>query len=433
MSPEVILVFALLFVLLFTSAPLASVLGLVTLFYFYFFTTIPLTQLTYDLFNSLNSFSLMAVPMFILAANVMGRGGISAQLISAANAVVGSLRGGLAMSAVISCAFFAAISGSSVATVVAIGSVLLPSMIKQGYDRDFSTGIVTTSGALGILIPPSIPLIVYGVVTETSIGDLFVAGFLPGILTACLLLGLVLYTAWRRDLGGTTRMTLKERGRALLSASLSLLLPVFVLGGIYGGIFTPTEAAGASVFYAFIVATFVYRNIKPRDVLEVLVTSARQSAMILFVITNGYLFAFFLASEKVPASIASVFAGMNLPAWGFLLGVNLLLLLVGCFMETSSAIVILAPILFPIGIELGVNPIHLGIIMVMNLELGLLTPPVGLNLYVASGLTRMSVLRVAKACLPGIAVLLIAVLLVTYIPDIALTLVESSKEVQGGG
>lgn len=426
MSWAVVIVFILLFALLLTSAPLAVVLGLVTFFYFFYFTTLPLTQLPTNLFDALNSFSLMAVPFFILAANLMTKGGLSARIIAAINSVTGGLPGGLGMTAVMACIFFAAISGSSVATVVAIGAILLPPMIRAGYGRRFSTGIIATSGSLGILIPPSIPLIVYGIVTETSIGDLFTAGIVPGLMTGVMLLGLVLFTSWRYGLGVRTgsTATYTERFRAILVAVPGLLLPVIVLGGIYGGIFTPTESAGIAVGYALLVSMFIYRDMSWRDIPGVLASSARLSAMIMFVIANGYLFAFFLASERVPGAVTNFFVNLDLPAWAFLLAVNALLLLVGCFMETSSSIVILAPILMPVAAELGVNPVHFGIIMVMNLEVGLLTPPVGLNLFVASGLSGLSVLSVARAALPSILVLLIAVLIVTYVPEIALALVE---------
>ncbi len=428
MSVEILLVFVLLFALLLTKTPLAIVLGLVSTFYIFYFTTLPLTQITNTMFSALESFSLMAVPLFILAATVMSRGGITQRLVGAANALVGGLPGGLAMTSVLSCMFFAAISGSSVATVIAIGSLLIPSMIKSGYGRDFSTGIITTSGSLGILIPPSIPLIVYGVVAETSIGDLFTAGIVPGILTGFALMGLAAFIAWRRRLGvGMAPMTIGERLRAIGAALPGLLLPVIILGGIYTGAFTPTEAAAVAILYAFVVGMFVYRDMSLRDLPEVLTTSARMSAMIMFVIANGYLFAFFLASERIPGAVGTILTNADLPAWAFLLGVNALLLVVGCFMETSSAIVILAPILVPVGLELGIDPVHLGIVIVMNLELGLLTPPLGLNLFVASGLTNMSVLRVARACIPFFMVLFVAVFVVTYVPEIALVLVEAAS------
>ncbi|MGH3738867.1 MAG: TRAP transporter large permease [Micromonosporaceae bacterium] len=417
-----VVLFLLLFALLLSSTSIAAALGLTSFVYFYYFTTIPLTQVPERLFNSLNSFPLMAIPFFVLAANIMSRGGISKRLTAAGNALVGHFHGGLAMTAVIACVFFAAISGSSPATVIAVGTLLIPAMIASGYGKRFSTGLIATSGSLGILIPPSIPLIVYGITTEQSIGDLFIAGIMPGLVAGAMLLLTVVVISRRRKLGGEQAivMTRAEKLRALRDAALSLMLPALVLGGIYGGIFTPTEAAAMAVFYALIIAMGVYREIGFKDLGPILVTSVRTSSMIMFIIANGILFSFVLTSERIPGEITSALLGADLDKWVFLLLVNLLLLVIGCFMETSSAIIILAPMILPIGLELGVHPIHLGIIMVMNLEIGMITPPLGLNLFVASGLSKMSVLEVARSALPTAAVLLGALFLVTYLPQIAL-------------
>jgi C4-dicarboxylate transporter DctM subunit len=427
MSEAAIALIVMLFLFLFSSTPVAVALGLSTFAYFYYFTTIPLTQIPETLFNALNTFPLMAIPFFVLAANLMSRGGISERLTQAGVALVGQFRGGLAMTAVLSCMFFAAISGSSPATVVAVGTLIIPAMIRSGYGKDFSTGLVATSGSLGILIPPSIPLIVYGIATEQSIGDLFIAGIVPGILAGLMLLGLVVLISRRRDYGvGIDSITMNgaEKARALRDATLSLVLPLLVLGGIYGGIFTPTEAAAMAVLYALVISLGVYREIKIPDLGAILLSSAKTSAMIMFIIANGILFSFVLTSERIPNDITEALLAMNLQPWAFLLMVTVILLIAGCFMETSSAILILAPILLPIALELGIDPIHLGIIIVMNLEIGMVTPPLGLNLFVASGLTRMSVLRVAKAALPSAAVLLAALLLVTYIPWFSKVLLE---------
>jgi C4-dicarboxylate transporter DctM subunit len=427
MSEAAIALVVMLFLFLFSSTPVAVALGLSTFAYFYYFTTIPLTQIPETLFNALNTFPLMAIPFFVLAANLMSRGGISERLTQAGVALVGQFRGGLAMTAVLSCMFFAAISGSSPATVVAVGTLIIPAMIRSGYGKDFSTGLVATSGSLGILIPPSIPLIVYGIATEQSIGDLFIAGIVPGILAGLMLLGLVVLISRRRDYGvGIDSITMDgaEKARALRDATLSLVLPLLVLGGIHGGIFTPTEAAAMAVLYALVISLGVYREIKIPDLGAILLSSAKTSAMIMFIIANGILFSFVLTSERIPNDITEALLAMNLQPWAFLLMVTVILLIAGCFMETSSAILILAPILLPIALELGIDPIHLGIIIVMNLEIGMVTPPLGLNLFVASGLTRMSVLRVAKAALPSAAVLLAALLLVTYIPWFSRVLLE---------
>jgi C4-dicarboxylate transporter DctM subunit len=417
----------LLFGLLLSSTPIAVALGLTAFAYFFYYTTIPLTQPSETLYNALNTFPLMAIPFFVLAANIMSRGGISRRLTEAGNAVVGHFRGGLAMTAVLSCVFFAAISGSSPATVVAVGTLLIPAMIKSGYSQRFSTGLIATSGSLGILIPPSIPLIVYGIATEENIGDLFLAGVLPGLFAGLLLMIMVVIISRRRGYGtgeNALVLTQAQRTRALRDAFLSLLLPLFVLGGIYGGIFTPTEAAAMAVLYALLLALFVYREIGIKDLGSILLGSARTSAMVMFIIANGILFTFVLTSERIPGEIAEGLLGLELNKWAFLLVVNLLLLVVGCFMETSSAILIIAPILLPIAVELGVDPVHLGIIMIMNLEIGMITPPLGLNLFVASGLTGMSVLQVARAALPSAVVLLAALFVVTYVPPIALALVR---------
>lgn len=414
-----------LFALLFSSAPIAVALGLTSFAYFFYFTTIPLTQVPERLFNSLNTFPLMAIPFFVLAASIMSRGGISRRIIAACNAVVGQFRGGLAMTGVLACVFFAAISGSSPATVVAVGTLIIPALIANGYPRRFSTGLIATSGSLGILIPPSIPLIVYGISTEESIGDLFLAGILPGLLAGAMLLVLVFVVSYRRGYGSGDEaivMTTAEKLRALRDAVLSLALPAFVLGGIYGGVFTPTEAAAMAVFYAVIVSVFVYRELDLRDLGGILLSSARTSAMIMFIIANGILFSFVLTSEQIPRDITETLLSYELDKWSFLLLVNLLLLVAGCFMETSSAILIIAPILLPLAVELGVNPIHLGIIMVMNLEIGMVTPPLGLNLFVASGMSGMSVLQVARAAIPTALVLIAALFLVTYVPAISLAL-----------
>lgn len=427
MSEAAIALIIILFVLLSSSTPIAVALGLTTLLYFYWFTTIPLTQIPETLFNALNTFPLMAIPFFVLAATIMSRGGISQRLTTAGIALVGGFRGGLAMTAVLSCIFFAAISGSSPATVVAVGTLLIPAMIRGGYSPGFSTGLIATSGSLGILIPPSIPLIVYGIATEVSIGDLFIAGILPGLLAGTMLLIMVIVISRRNNYGSgenAVGMTGKEKVKAFRDAGLSLFLPAFVLGGIYGGFFTPTEAAAMAVFYALLVSLLVYREIGIKDMGDVLLASAKTSAMVMFIIANGILFSFVLTSERIPGQVADLFLDADLNRWTFLLILNVILLIAGCFMETSSAILILAPIFLPVAIELGVDPIHLGIIIVMNLEIGMVTPPLGLNLFVASGMSGMSVLRVAKAAIPSALVLLLALLIVTYVPDISLAFLD---------
>ena len=424
MSTEILFLAVVLFGLLLSSAPVAVCLGLTSLGYFWFFTQIPMEQVPETLFNALNTFPLVAIPFFILAANVMAEGGISRRLVEAGNSLVGGFRGGLAMTSVLACMFFAAISGSSPATVVAVGTILIPAMVAKGYPKKFSVGLVATSGSLGILIPPSIPLIVYGIATEQSIGDLFIAGVLPGLMAGTMLLLMVVVVARIKNLGGDEglKMTAAQKWRAVRDASLSLLLPLFVLGGIYTGIFTPTEAAAMAVLYAVLVSTVVYRELTLSALRTVLLKSARTSAMVMFIIANGILFTFVLTNERIPRQVAEGLVAADLNPLMFLLLVNVLLLIAGAFMETSSAILILAPILLPVGVALGVDPIHLGIIIVMNLEIGMITPPLGLNLFVASGMTGMGVLGVARAALPSAGVLLAALAIVTYVPFLSLAL-----------
>ena len=413
---------AVLILLLITSAPIAVALGLTSLVYFYYFTLIPMTQVSERLFNALNSFPLMAIPFFILAANIMSRGGISRRLTDFGAAMVGHLRGGMAITTVLACMFFAAVSGSSPATVVAVGALMIPAMVKNGYPKEFSTGLVATSGSLGILIPPSIPLIVFGITTEQNIGDLFLAGILPGILAGVMLLGMAVFVAWKKGYGHAGegfRMSNADKLKAFRDAILALALPFLVLGGIYSGWFTPTEAAAVAVAYSLVVSLVIYREIKFSQLWEVTLSSVKTSAMVMFIIANGILFTFVLASERIPGQISTTITDWNLQPWQFLILVNILLLFVGCVMETSSAILILAPILLPIAMELGIDPIHFGIIVVMNLEIGMITPPLGLNLFVASGMSKMSVVGVAKAAIPSALVLLTALALVTFVPFFA--------------
>lgn len=429
-----VVLFIIFFLLLISTTPIAIALGLTTVFYIFYFTTLPFTQVSDTLFNALNSFPLLAIPFFILAANLMTYGGISQRLIAAANAVVGQLRGGLGMTAVLSCMFFAAISGSSAATVVAVGTLLIPGMLNAGYGREFSTGLIASSGGLGILIPPSISLIVYGIATETSIASLFIAGIVPGIMTGLLLLVLVFLLSWRQSLGEEVMpMSHRDRIRAFRDALLGIFLPFFVLGGIYGGYFTPTEAAAMAVFYAFLVSMFVYREIGLKDLARIMVSSARMSAMVMFIIANAVLFTFVLSLERIPDAITNLIVGMDLRWWSFLLAVNILFLIVGCFMDSIGAILILAPILYPVATELGVHPVHFGIIFIMNFEIGAITPPLGINLFVASGLSGLSALQVAKAAIPFALVLLVSLLLVTYIPDIALAFLETAEPAEDPG
>jgi C4-dicarboxylate transporter DctM subunit len=328
------------------------------------------------------------------------------------------------MASVLACAFFATLSGSSPATVMAIGSLMLPAMIQQGYPKGFSTGLIACSGSLGILIPPSIVMIVYAVATSESAGKLFVAGIVPGFLLALLLMGVTLLHARRHGFPTVPRASLGVVWRSFLDAFWGLMLVVIVMGGIYGGLFTPTEAAAVSAVYAFVCAAFIYRTLKLRDVPRVLLHAANTSSMLLYIITNAILFNFLLTSEQIPQDLAVWITEQDMTAWQFLVIVNLTLLLAGQFMEPSSIILILAPLFLPIATHLGIDPIHLGIIMTVNMEIGMITPPVGLNLYVASHLSRLGLTDVSKAALPFVGVMLVYLALITYVPEISLWLVD---------
>jgi C4-dicarboxylate transporter DctM subunit len=336
--------------------------------------------------------------------------------------MVGHWYGGLGLAGVVACALFAAVSGSSPATVVAIGSVILPAMVAQGFPKRFGAGVIATSGALGILIPPSIVMVLYAVATNSSIGKLFVAGVIPGIVLATMLGATTFYRAWRNNYPRMPKASFRERFVAFRESIWGLLLIVIVMGGIYTGLFTPTEAAAMSAVYAFFVAVFVYKDLKLSDVPRVLLSSANLSAMLLYIITNAILFSFLLTYENIPQALAEWIINMGLGWIAFLLVVNVMLLLAGNVMEPSSITLIMAPILFPVALKLGIDPIHFGILMTVNMEVGLCHPPVGLNLYVASGIARMGITELTIAVWPWLATMLVFLALVTYWPGMSLWL-----------
>lgn len=416
------IIFLLLFTLLLTGTPISIALGMAVLVFLFTVSSIPVEIISQKLFTGLDSFAIMAIPFFILSGTFLTTGGVAARIVRFATALVGSMRGGLAMSAVLSCAFFAAISGSSPATVVAIGSIMLPAMVKNGYTKKFAVGVVSTAGGLGILIPPSIVMVIYGVSTSESIGRLFIAGIVPGIVMGLALMGVTYVVARAKGFPTMPRASFKEVWQAFRDSVWGLMLIVIVIGGIYGGIFTPTEAAAVSAVYAFIVAVFIYRDLPLKKVPKVLLESANMSAMLLYIITNAILFSFLLTTENIPQTLAQWIIEQGLTPWMFLLFVNVLLFFAGDFMEPSSIILILAPLFLPVALKLGIDPIHLGIIMTINMELGMITPPVGLNLYVASGLANMGLTDVTKAAAPWILVVTAVLLLVTYVPAITLWL-----------
>ncbi len=417
-----IIIFTLLLVLMLTGMPISISLGLTVLTFIFGFTEVPVASVALKLFTGIEKFEIMAIPFFILAGNFLTHGGVAKRMINFATSMVGHWHGGLGLAGVVACALFAAVSGSSPATVVAIGSILLPAMVKAGFPNKFGAGIITTSGALGILIPPSIVMVMYSVSTNTSVGALFMAGVIPGLLLA-FLLGLTAW--WRARKFGYPRLpkaTFAQRMKALRESFWGLMLIVIVMGGIYTGMFTPTEAAAMSAVYAFIIAVFVYKDLSLKDVPRVLLNSANMSAMLLYIITNAVLFSFVLANENIPQQLADWLVGMGLGPIAFLLVVNILLLVAGNFMEPSSIVLIMAPILFPVAMKLGIDPVHFGILIVVNMEVGMCHPPVGLNLYVASGITKMGITELTIAVWPWLLTMLGFLVLVTYYPPLSLWL-----------
>jgi len=375
-----------------------------------------------EMFNSINKFPLAAIPFFILAGNLMETGGISRRLVEFAKSIVGGVQGGLPMTCVLTCMIFAAVSGSSVATTFAIGAILIPALINHGYPTNYAAALQATSAELGVVPPPSIPMILYGVAAEVSIGELFIAGFGPGILIGCALMFWVWayckFKGWGKN-DGDGRLSF---GRATWQAGWALMMPVIILGGIYGGIFTPTEASAVAVFYALIVGMVIYREIRVRDLYAILRKSVISSAVIMFIIANAGLFAFLLTRAGVPGAIGHWLEQVLQSPALFLLGVNAALFVIGMFIETSAAIIVLAPILAPVAIHFGVDPVHFGLIMVVNLALGMITPPFGVNLFAACTVARISLDRIITQLVPFVIVVLCCLKVITYVPVIALGL-----------
>ncbi len=425
-------IFTLLVVLMLTGMPISISLGLTVLSFLFFLTQVPIESVALKLFTGIEKFEIMAIPFFILAGNFLTHGGVAKRMIRFATSMVGHFHGGLGLGGVLACALFAAVSGSSPATVVAIGSILLPAMVKAGFPNRFGAGVITTSGALGILIPPSIVMVMYSVSTNTSVGALFMAGVIPGIMLAIMLGMTTWYRARRNNYPRMPKASWAERLKALRESIWGLLLIIIVMGGIYTGMFTPTEAAAMSAVWAFICAVFIYKDLGIKDVPRVLLSSANMSAMLLYIITNAVLFSFLMTHENIPQAMADAMIGTGVGVIGFLLIANILLLAAGNFMEPSSIVLILAPILFPIAVKLGIDPVHFGILMVVNMEVGMCHPPVGLNLYVASGITKMGITELTIATWPWLLTMLVFLVIVTYWPPLSLWLPRQLGMIAGG-
>jgi len=411
-----------LFGLMLIGVPVAVSLGASTVITMLLFTDLDVATIPQLIFDGINKFALMAIPMFILAGNLLSKGGSARRIIDFAKSMVGHLPGGLPMSAIFACVIFAAVSGSSPATVVAIGSIMFVAIKEAGYPKEYAVGGITTAGSLGILIPPSVVMIVYGVTAEVSIAQLFMAGVVPGLMLGGMMILQTYIGAKKLGFKATTPEPWSERVKKFGKAFWALLIVVVVIGGIYGGIFTPTEAAAASAIYALIISLFVYKDIKFKDLWDICLESAITTAMIFFIIANAVVFAYLLTSENIPQTIADSILAANIGKIGFLIIVNILLFIMGQFMEPSSVVMIMVPLLLPIATALGVDPVHFGILLIVNMEIGMITPPVGLNLFVASGLTGMNLKDVIVSCLPWTLTLFIGLVLVTYIPEISLWL-----------
>ena len=404
------------------GVPVAVSLGASTVLTMLLFTDLDVAAMPQLIFDGINKFALRAIPMFILAGNLLSKGGSARRIIDFAKSMVGHLPGGLPMSAIFACVIFAAVSGSSPATVVAIGSIMFVAIKEAGYPKEYAVGGITTAGSLGILIPPSVVMIVYGVTAEVSIARLFMAGVVPGLMLGGMMILQTYIGAKKLGFKATTPEPWSERIKKFFRAFWALLIVVVVIGGIYGGIFTPTEAAAASAIYALIISLFVYKDIKFKDLWDICLESAITTAMIFFIIANAVVFAYLLTSENIPQTIADSILAANIGKIGFLIIVNVLLFIMGQFMEPSSVVMIMVPLLLPIATALGVDPVHFGILLIVNMEIGMITPPVGLNLFVASGLTGMNLKDVIVSCLPWTLTLFIGLILVTYIPEISLWL-----------
>jgi C4-dicarboxylate transporter DctM subunit len=417
-----ITIFVLLIAFMLTGVPVSIALGLTVLTFLFILSDVPIESVSMKLFTGLESFEIMAIPFFILAGHFLSHGGVARRMINFAVSLIGHWHGGLGLAGIVACAMFALVCGSSVATVAAIGGIVLPEMVRHGYPMRFGAGIITVAGSLGILMLPSIPKIVYAISTNTSIGALFVAGLLPGSLLTAMLCLVTWYLAKKRNYPYMPRASWLDSWHAFRESLWGLMLVVIIIGGIYSGLFTATEAAAMAAVYSFFISVYVYKAIKLVDVPQVLLRAANTSAMLLYIITNAVLFSFVLTNENIPSALADWITAQNLGWFGFLLLVNVLLLAAGNFMEPNSIILIMAPILAPAAKRLGIDLVHFGIVIDVNMEVGLCHPPVGLNLYVASMIARMRITELAVAVLPWLLTMLVFLMVVTYWPGLTLFL-----------
>ncbi len=436
---SVLLLFGMVIAFLLIGVPIAISLGLSSILFLIIYSDGSMATVAQTLFSAFEGhYTLLAIPFFILASVFMSTGGVARRIIRFAVSVVGHISGGLAIASVFACMMFAALSGSSPATVVAIGSIVIAGMREMGYDKEFAAGVICNAGTLGILIPPSIVMVVYAAATDVSVGRMFLAGVIPGLLAGGMLMVGIYVVARIKKMPSQPFQGWGEVFSAARDALWGLMLIVIILGGIYGGLFTPTEAAAVAAIYAFVISNFVYKDMGPfseekggnviwksirvfwhKDTKGALFEAGRLTIVLMFIIANALILKHVLTEERIPQMITEVMLSAGFGTIMFLVMVNVLLLIGGQFMEPSGLLIIVAPLVFPIAMELGIDPIHLGIIMVVNMEIGMITPPVGLNLFVTAGVAKMSVMNVVKAALPWMGILFIFLIMVTYIPQIS--------------
>jgi C4-dicarboxylate transporter DctM subunit len=413
---------AILFLLMFMGVPIAIALGISTTINLMLFTDMNLLFIGQNVYSALNNYALLAVPFFILASNIMVEAGVAKRLLELAGAFTAGMTGGLGMGGVMACAIFAAISGSSAATVVSIGTILIPGMVEAGYDKKFSTALIACSGSLGILIPPSVLMIIFGVLANVSIGKLFAAGMVPGIMLTAFLMLYVYIMSKMRNYPKSPSMYFKQRVLVIVKNFPSLMVPIMILGGIYAGVVTPTEAAVLAIFLGFFLGFFLYKELKVENLPRIFIKSAEMSSMILLILAFAYSFAWLLAFFQVPDTLAEIMIKAGIGPLMFLLWINIILFFAGDFMDPASIMLIFTPLIVSLASVLGINMVHIGLVVTMNLEIGLITPPVGFNLYVGSSLSGLSLYEIMKAAIPIMIIIGIALLLVTYIPPIGLFL-----------